>query len=1096
MAEITYGGFTFTTSSSGTLLINGGGIDGPLALTYVDEISPASFTGIASSPRVPESAKAAVIALGNSYQDISAQMQAANKAEYDAAHPPTPPQDTAATQITNNPTTQPADSTTPAAAPAGTNSVAGAALSGTEQNNLSNQVTNSDSAIPVAVSQANEVMHSTDPIPSILVSSNSTAKNAITADTNPDASINTKGPIVNPLHAYPSWTYGLSLHMLTITEYNNIVKNQNYVPNRVIIASAGRYNNTPGPSQFIRAPHFDVDFYFENLNMQTVIGLNEHSRATNAVNFSFSIIEPYGITLFNRILKLTKEINPESENYLEQPYLLQIDFFASNDAGEIVGIVPNQTKRIPIRILKADIKVSNKGAEYSFQAAPYAHSAFDTATVSTPAHFEVVAGTVGSFFQSNEAEIAAIQAQASNQRETQQTTGIRQNTSTYNGLSGGVIGPDGQITYVNSALLSSATQAAIAANQTGDPIYSVKSYGSALNAWQKELKDTKKIKVEDHYYFKFDPVIGNANFDLNGKLGAKDLPMVDRANTKAHRQGNTGVEIQALDYKTKIFSINTGTSVEQVLNYVIRNSSYVLGQMTVPEDYGADPQGYISKKKTNSTLPLKWYKIIPTVELGEFDSARKVWARNITYNVVPYDVYNTKISVAPQGTWDDPVKEYNYIYTGKNVDVLDFDIEFNAMYYTAVTAYRNNLASITGMPVDEENKADNPASYDGIDDAANAIQPIREKPQTLDARARATGGSDTPTAAAAVDVEQSLYTTAGGDMLQAKLKITGDPMFIKQDDIFYPPEIAFADSSNSPYNTGIDTRLIASGSLHMDRREVYIRVNYRSPSDIDENTGLMKFDSNYLTSLFSGMYKILTVNSTFSGGQFIQSLDTVRLPRQKMPGDTSGQPSQRVDTPPVVNKQAPETSTTQVLNTAVDSTAPNNKPIVDTPPVGPDLNQKQLATVAADAPTTNITAENQPVSTPVSVPPPAPLPAGVTQDPVTGNYIYKGVTFGGDLQAGIQAIDTNSTVTYNAVDPVSGTVMTHTVDGAALNAAYSQSGQLQSAAQTAQESVAHVQAVLASDPTAYGTVAQGQQVLAMRQARADAAVAAYNASLK
>lgn len=786
-------------------------------------------------------------------------------------------------------------------------------------------------------------------------------------DTNPDSKIDFNGPIENPLHSYPSWTYGISLHMLTKDDYNNIVQNQNYVANRVIIASAGRYNNTPGPNQFIRAPHFDVDFYFENLNLSTVIGLNDHSRATNAISISFDIIEPYGITLLNRILKLTNEINPESENYLDQPYLLQIDFFGIDDTGEIVGVIPNQTKKIPIRILKFDVKVSNKGAEYSVQAAPYNHSAYDIGTVSTPAHFEVVAGTVATFFQSNEAEIAAIRASAQEQRETQESTGIR--NATANGLSGGVIGPDGQITYVNSTLLSPATRAAAAAVATGDPVYRVKSYGSAINAWQNELKNTVKVEYADKYYFNFDPEIAKSDFNLNGKLGPKDTPMVDAANTKAHRQGNTGIEILALDYKTRVFSINAGTSIEQVINYVIRNSSYITDQMVVPEEIGNDPQAYVDKKSKYRNLPLKWYKIVPTIRLLEFDKIRKTWAREITYNVVPYEVYNTKLAIAPQGVWTDPLKEYNYIYTGKNVDVIDFQIEFNALYYTAVTAYRGYISATSGMPIDEEQKVNNPQTYDGVENAPNAIMPMKEKPQTLDARARATGGDNTATKAAAVDVEQSLYTSAGADMLQAKLKIIGDPMYIKQDDIFYPPEIPLAGSTTAQNNTIGDPRLIANGSLKMDNREVYIQVSYRTPSDIDESTGLMKFDNNYLKSLFSGMYRVLTVDSTFSNGQFIQTLQTVRLPRQTSL-DNGNKNSSKINERNVDGNQVPGAAAiippenispyTNGNGTTGDDVAPGNNPVIETAESVTNPEQIDLAQTNQTAPTQNIDTNNEP----------------------------------------------------------------------------------------------------------------------------------------
>ena len=81
------------------------------------------------------------------------------------------------------------------------------------------------------------------------------------------------------------------------------------------------------------------------------------------------------------------------------PYLLQVDFFAINDAGEIQGALTNLTKRFPIRILKMDIRANTKGAEYRIEASPYAHSAYDQTTVSNPSTVSVTARTIGSFFQ-------------------------------------------------------------------------------------------------------------------------------------------------------------------------------------------------------------------------------------------------------------------------------------------------------------------------------------------------------------------------------------------------------------------------------------------------------------------------------------------------------------------------------------------------------------------------------------------------------------------------------------------------------------------------------------------------------------------------
>jgi hypothetical protein len=136
------------------------------------------------------------------------------------------------------------------------------------------------------------------------------------------------------------------------------------------------------------------------------------------------------------------------------------------------------------------------------------------------------------------------------------------------------------------------------------------------------------------------------------------------------------------------------------------------------------------------------------------------------------------------------------------------------------------------------------------------------------------------------------------------------------------------------------------------------------------------------TSVFSGIYKVLTVTSSFSQGAFTQVLKLVRLPNQT-----------NSDSP---IPQAPKANERQ----AVDETIAQDTPVEDSattapPPVGDaedgkkasatepaaaaeppvDPEQKDLANVAA-------TAEEKPITTatvaetppPVPAPPPGPSP--------------------------------------------------------------------------------------------------------------------------
>ena len=615
-------------------------------------------------------------------------------------------------------------------------------------------------------------------------------------------------PLGNLLHEYPSYTYGLSLHLLTADEYNSIVRGVAYVPNRVLVASAGRYNNTAGLNQFIRSPYFAEDFYFNNFNMTTVIGTNQHSRNTNAIEFSFSLIEPYGMTLINRLLDQANEPEMQCSNYLDMVYLIQIDFFASNDAGEIVGAVPGITKRFPVKITQMNIKANAGGSEYEISAVPYNHTAFDQSTASIPANFEIVSGSLGEFYQS-----------------------------------GASTNPKSQVT----------------------------SLASALNGWQTDLVKNKKIGVPDSYSFNIDPSIAKSALTSSAVLSPRDTSMANPTNTNSIRTSNLGNSTKDFNPQTRTFSVNAGTSIDKVIDYTMRNSDYVQNQVNIPD--GMDPQTYLQEKAKNANQPLNWYKTVPTVTLGAFDPIRKVYSRNITYNVQPYVIYNVKSDVAPQGKVTNFVKQYEYIYTGRNVDILDFDINFNTLYYTAQTAYRGAVADLYKVPANptDTNNNKNSDSYQGTDQLTNNVMPMVTKPQVYNARSRATGGAISAKNVAVTDLEDSLMTLSAADMLSVQLKILGDPQFIKQDDVFYSPTV------NASAN---DPRLTQNGSLRTDYGEIYVKLLFRTPIDIDEGTGLMNFGVNYRTSVFSGIYRVLTVQSEFVGGRFLQTLNLIRLPNQ------------------------------------------------------------------------------------------------------------------------------------------------------------------------------------------------------------------------
>lgn len=778
-------------------------------------------------------------------------------------------------------------------------------------------------------------------------------------------------PIPNRLHDYPTYIYSLSLHLLDEKTYNSLVISEKYIPKNVLIASAGRYSES-----FQRNKHFSEDFYFNDFNLNTIISPNDYSRNSNAVDMTFTIIEPYGFTLIERIIAAAEDLN--SKNYLMMPYLIQIDFFAIDEAGNLKGAIPELQKRIPIQIVTLDASITEKGAEYTVTAAPYNHEAFKSSTVTVPINIEVTAKSVADFFQSIEGtasdkylqDLLASDNLQQRQRDNPSLVANNVNPLLYN---------------------SQGTKSSVSAD----------SLGSALNAyWQAQVVN-KKAEVSDVYRFEFLPdpdtgqdLIGSATFVDPSKNTPKETPM--NADSISMKLSDIGSSQNIYDTTRAIFSINYGTAIDRVLEYVIRNSSYIHDQLNIPD--GASQEAYQARKEELKDKPLKWFRITSKVRLIGYDNIRKCFAKEITYVIKPYKMYNVRSDLAPQGIAVSPVKNYNYIFTGKNDDIINLDIKFNFTYFDQQTSDRSNLVQTSPIADSyaEEYHYQNAPNYTGGDPPKganyNSVMPLAMKPIARNTRATSAGNPSDVRSVASADLAESLMSNTQEDMVVVYLTILGDPDFIKQDELYY--------LNNSPieqqHQTTIDPRLLPNNSsLVMDDGGVYVQVLFKVPRDIDDSSGFMKYDANERNSVFSGLYFINTVKSEFSQGKFTQELELVRLPRQiafdyvggnnnttsERPAETAGSNTLGVTvdapTPPSesVTGGGAAASTADAADSTTNQTPGQDQPAAQannaTPPAE-SQEQKDLKAVKDTAPVVAISDQNQ---TPPNPPEPKPTEA-------------------------------------------------------------------------------------------------------------------------
>ncbi len=666
----------------------------------------------------------------------------------------------------------------------------------------------------------------------------------------------------NILKQYNSFVPIISLKATNTTNYNVLIESQQYDPAKwdVICKSGGvgpnkamgfdTNTNQPGTTAY-----FSNDLYIDDISIVTICGMNQENRGSNATNIEFTITEPYGMDFLEQLFDYCTTGLGE-HNYLQIPYLLEIKFVGYKDDGSVE--TAQATKIIPIHLAQIDIKLNNSGSIYKITAFAY--------------------------------------------NELANTEQFGRVPSTFEFNSGDIINSSGS---KRGNLLSSYTN----------------GFANVLYNQQQSLLTSSpttpaQIEIADNYHIVFsdfsqvgDGGIGTSTLidevwsDSNTPPIAKDSPMgINNFSLQSIGQNTLQYSVDkqtgqtpagAVNYSTGTkISFTAGSSILDCLNTLVINSTYITKQIDSYNSIvqqinlaasgnpnasaNADIQQMVA---TLHSTPFNWFIIVPTVKILGYDHIRNTHALDITYTIKPYTIYNIKSNNAFNG---DPsprlAKQYDYIFTGKNTEILSFDIGFTSAYLTYNQFNDNTKVQGTGgvMP-DNSNGQITPATSK----APQNINVLQTTPTALNSamitapapasnKEQRSVGQISSARNQAADIASTIYAPA--ELLQLDMTIQGDPDLIKQDGLF----LNTVSDPNNPY--------LQNGVLSYNTGEVYAIVNFKTPQDLDLNTGLISVtyvsDNNLKKSkqnIFSGYYRIFEVNNKFSKSHFTQQINLVKF---------------------------------------------------------------------------------------------------------------------------------------------------------------------------------------------------------------------------
>jgi len=230
------------------------------------------------------------------------------------------------------------------------------------------------------------------------------------------------------------------------------------------------------------------------------------------------------------------------------------------------------------------------------------------------------------------------------------------------------------------------------------------------------------------------------------------------------------------------------------------------------------------------------------------------------------------------------VKHYQYIYTGKNVDITRFNIEINQGFSTIMAAdnltyTRDKVTAGNTGGSDQGAKGQTAPMTAGNDPdkkiGTNPTQVIYAGTTTTTSKLGGAGsGAETPAVRAARLFQDCV--TNPNEMYNLDMDIIGDPYWIAQSGL--------GNYTSQPVGENINR----DGSVNYQTGETDILVNFRTPIDVNQNSGLYKFSGNTKSSpviMFSGIYCITDLTSSFISGTFKQNLTGFRRPGQELSAD-------------------------------------------------------------------------------------------------------------------------------------------------------------------------------------------------------------------
>ena len=561
------------------------------------------------------------------------------------------------------------------------------------------------------------------------------------------------------------------------------------------------------------------DMFISDVGIDTLMAFTEGGGTTLPTQIKFEVIEPYSINGFIEALHVAA-VSAGYASYLQASFVLKMDFWGYPDQGDFPDPVkiPKATRYFPLGLTAIEVDISEQGTRYRCSAVPFNERSFGSPnTVDKPIQMygNTVSEILDSFIINMNKQVSIVEGQ------------------------------DGKSSITNKC------------NQYKIKFPSWVDGKGWVGSIPNNIAGSKLAEIlKDNILYKMvDPA-------TTEKATAYRVPGAPQPSPS--QQAKEPEAVKYTPNKT-VVQFPEGSNIHEIISSVVRDSEY---SREILRDV---------KKSIDQYGMLNYFMVkIETENLDIYDEKSKNPFQIFTYVVTPYKVHYTKIPSYGQSQIDSKnlkklsLRQYNYIYTGKNIDILNFKLNFNTLFFEAVPASMGNKdvpsAKTGAAPDSGVNVTSGSISQENVKSQQVPTHPTKTQVTPV----QQTGGnSGQPKTDAYSEMAKNMHSAiidSKASMITGEIEISGDPFYIATGGV--------GNYISTPDSRGKTT----DGEADHIYGQILITINFQNPIDIDPNTGMMKFDPKLIP--FSGVYSVQKAVTTFKNGEFKQKLEILRIPGQ------------------------------------------------------------------------------------------------------------------------------------------------------------------------------------------------------------------------